>query len=57
MTPWAVTGAMAKRSAAQLNAVVRGMGQVLGIKPIPAEMSMMSLDSSTRQRRSRKAER
>ena len=57
MTPWAVTATTAKRSAAPLNAVARCIGLALGTKPILAEMSMVSLDSSTRQRRSRKAER
>ena len=57
MTPWAVTATTAKRSVTPLNAVARGIGLALGTKPIPAEMSMASPDSSTRQRRNRKAER
>ena len=57
MTPRAVTATTAKRIAAPLNAVARCIGLALGTKPILAEMSMVSLDSSTRQRWSRKAER
>jgi hypothetical protein len=44
MTPWAVTATIAKRSAAPRNAVARGIGLVLGIKPNSAEMSMVSPD-------------
>ena len=46
MTPLAVTATTAKKSAAPRNAVARGIGQVLGIKPNSAEMSMESPDSA-----------
>ena len=45
VTPLAVTATPAKRSAAPLNAVARGIGLVLGTKPSSAEMSMVSPDS------------
>ena len=45
MTPWSVTATTARRIAALLNAVARGIGPVLGTEPNSAEMSMVCPDS------------
>jgi hypothetical protein len=42
MSLWAVTATAAKRSAAPLNAVARGIGLVLGTKLNSAEISLIS---------------
>ena len=44
MTSWAMTATNAKRIAAPLNAVARGIDLVLGTKPNSAQMSMLSPD-------------